>query len=266
MPPIVPAASLYFLQRFAELQRNVGALQTQQQSTITDGQGRPILNIGLIPGSNPATYGLQFLDPVSTQPRMLIGSNGTEALIEFYDTAGNVVLSIDASGLSLLSDLGVVEAFLGNLDTSPEIYGLAVLNDNSVMQQVSGLVSSPGGATASISTSSTTAVPITNTSVSAVIGESGQALVTISGWVTIATTTLAAGAYVAVRVDGVISGSDWLVNFITALNTTSEISCSFTQLLTGLPPGPHTFDAAASVSDGSATGGGFQVQVVVQPF
>lgn len=67
----------------------IKALESQQQLTISNSQGLPIINIGLIPGSNPPAYGLQFVDPASGSERMRIGLlQSGEYGISYTDPAG----------------------------------------------------------------------------------------------------------------------------------------------------------------------------------
>lgn len=58
-----------------QLDQRIRALETQQQTTISNATGQAVLNIGLIPGSNPAQYGLQFVDPSDGSELMFIGED-----------------------------------------------------------------------------------------------------------------------------------------------------------------------------------------------
>lgn len=77
-----------FYRLIGQLQASVRALQTQQQATYTDSQGRAIINVGLVPGSNPARFGLQFLDPATGAEIGFIGEN----------TASGQALSLTMTG------------------------------------------------------------------------------------------------------------------------------------------------------------------------
>lgn len=55
------------------LHNRVRAIETQQQTTLSNSLGQPLINFGLVPGSVPARYGMQFLDPATGAEIMFMG-------------------------------------------------------------------------------------------------------------------------------------------------------------------------------------------------
>jgi hypothetical protein len=75
-----------FAKQLTRINARLAALETaplMQFASITGAAGQVVLNIGLIPNSSPAKYGLQFLSPVDASEVMFFGENadGTPALI-----------------------------------------------------------------------------------------------------------------------------------------------------------------------------------------
>ena len=107
MPPVTPPLSGFLMQRIGALETAFRGLQTQQQMTLSNQQGAPVLNFGVSPGSNPAQYGLQFVDPNSGEQIMFVGEDGSgNAAMSFFNSSGGLVLQIDASGLHVYDGSG----------------------------------------------------------------------------------------------------------------------------------------------------------------
>ncbi|WP_298330330.1 hypothetical protein [Haloactinopolyspora sp.] len=203
MPSYEPPADQFLIQTLASHEAQLRALAAQQQSTITDELGRPVLNIGLIPGSDPAQYGLQFLDPASGQPRMFIGSTSSGAVVEFYDATGAPVVELGPSGLAVLDDTGVTQVMAGLLNASPAVYGLGVLPavpGASGLQRVGGVASQSGYSASNVVSNGVWTALGSAPALSVNLGPSGLAKVTISG--TIATNGSGVEGFVGVSANG----------------------------------------------------------------
>jgi hypothetical protein len=85
---------------FAQMAARLRALETQQQSIISNAQGQPIVSVGLQPGSNPAEYGIGVLSQAFGSPLAFFGENANGNVgLYFYNSAGELVLQIDDLGL-----------------------------------------------------------------------------------------------------------------------------------------------------------------------
>ena len=126
MPPVPIPAEQYFFHRMAVTEQRLSAIETNQQSTLTDAEGRPVVNIGLAPASNPAQYGIQLVNPATggqlamfgvqedgtTSQSFFDGSGNLRTKIDsagqhFYDGAGNQLVTIDSAGLHVWNTSGV---------------------------------------------------------------------------------------------------------------------------------------------------------------
>ncbi len=151
MPAVHPSSSRYFMQLLTDMQKRLTKLEHQQNTTIANQKGQPVLNFGLIPpigAQTSAEYGLQMLNPgtgnVGTPVLQLgqqadgsyglyiFGSNGV-ALMKLTD----VGLTLDGSNAAPLIELtdtgmavynagGTEELFLGEIPGGSNTYGLAV--------------------------------------------------------------------------------------------------------------------------------------------
>jgi hypothetical protein len=65
VPGVNPPVNEQFFSQLGQLFQRVRALETQQQSAITNLQGQVVVFTGLQPGSVPAKYGIGVYDPVS---------------------------------------------------------------------------------------------------------------------------------------------------------------------------------------------------------
>lgn len=226
MPSFEPPADQFLLNTIASHEAQLRALAAQQQSTITDELGRPVLNIGLIPGSNPAQYGLQFLDPATNTPRMFIGSTAAGAVVQFFDSTGAPVVELGPDGLKVLDDSGVTQVAAGLLNASPAMYGLAVLpagaSSGTPLQRVGGKVASTG--TGGTTTSAIAVTLGTGPSVTVPLGPSGQALVIVSSYVGIGTN---GAGYVELLVNGTSVNTEALYVATSGSGTAGDYSMPY---------------------------------------
>lgn len=95
MPGVNPPVNEKFFSQLADMQRNIAALATQQQRTFTNLDGAPLINLGLVPGSNPARYGMQIVDPATGAELIFIGQ-GTSSKGELVmeSESGTVVMFV----------------------------------------------------------------------------------------------------------------------------------------------------------------------------
>lgn len=244
MPGVYGDGSLGSLLR--QILQRLRAIETQQQMTLTDGKLRPVLNFGLIPGSNPPRYGLQFVNPATGAQVMFVG----------VDDSG-------VPGVFIYDSTGTEQVRLGELATSPALYGLAVLNAGGTLQQVAGIDgASGGGGTATV----VGAQVDLGASVTSIIGPSGQAVVTISGSVENNSAAGTSGyAYMGVGLDGASAPTNWINSQSNLAGSQTTLSLSATRLLTGLSAGDHTFAAKGWIDVGVASGVFGDVAVTVQP-
>lgn len=246
MPPLPIPSDEYLGQVILGPSRQLGAQGQQQNKTIVNAQGQPVINEGLIPGSDPAAYGWQFLDPSTGIQRMFVGEDGTgNAYVAFCDASGNITVKIDSSGFHVLNASGQEEARLGQLSTLPAIYGLGVAPSTGsapgTLQQVGGALFAssqpyvtttaqyPGGADLGVS-------------VTAEIGPSGQALGTWLSEINI--TNNAAGGLVTALIDGAASGATTADLYIATGGGQATVGNVW--LFNGLSPGTHTFTLLGS--------------------
>lgn len=82
-----------FFVRIGDMERRLRALETQQQSCITDSLGRPIVNFGLVPDGT-ARYGIQVLDPTTGMEVAFLGegSSGYGAALMLEGTQSSLSL------------------------------------------------------------------------------------------------------------------------------------------------------------------------------
>jgi hypothetical protein len=139
MPGINPPTSEALAVLIGQMNQRIRALETQQQSTYTDATGRAIINTGLAPGSNPAKYGFQFIDPATGNEQMWLGETpggtaGSQLIIR--DSVTGAVTAIigalppaynraDGSaqpGLAFYREDGTVAAILGDANATTPPY------------------------------------------------------------------------------------------------------------------------------------------------
>ena len=100
MAGVNPPNNERMLQLLGDLDARLRAVETQQQQTITDSQGRPVINFGLIPGSSPARYGMQFLAADTGAEELFIGENtgGTYGVVFTVGSDGVIESANFAAG------------------------------------------------------------------------------------------------------------------------------------------------------------------------
>ena len=231
MPPKLKPSENYLLDKIAALEKQVSKLAQQQQTTISNSQGQPILNFGLLPAlkSSQTTqqYGLQMLAPGTSVPIVQLGqqADGTYGLY-IFNPSGAVLMELTGSGLNLLDSAGetlieLTDSGLGLLNSSGstilelDTIGLTFYDSNgnilvqlndtglSVQSGSSSQVIQPIYSVADASTFTTTAATWQNLgfpSVDVPIGASGNALVILSSYA--ATTVAGTAAYAGLSIDG----------------------------------------------------------------
>jgi hypothetical protein len=257
MPGVYDETTL--VSALASLHRKVAALSAQQQFVISNMQGQPVIAGGRIPGSDPSSYGFQFLNPATNTPLAFFGedgsgdagmyfydeSGGTQSLydssgLHFYDTSGNEVCRLDSTGLHVYNSSGVAQLNAGQLTNGD--YALEVIDASGQSNEVRPLYVSGSG---SLTTSSTSPTAVPGTSVTATIGATGMAFVTLVGIGEMNGPASGGGAaYFAVGVDGAAPGSSawWseLQTNLSAAQLTAPVSVSL--MITGLSAGSHSFE------------------------
>ena len=259
MPGVNHFNASWFEHKIAELMADVRALQTQQQMTLSNLHGQAVLNFGLVPGSNPAAYGLQFVNPATGGQLMFVGEDGSgNAYMAFYDAAGHPRVRQGP-----LPD--------GN-------YGLAVYspaNDGTYVElsnlgfglQSAEVSTSQGTTSAGTYVDLATAGP----SVTVTVGTSGRALVSASALMFPGASgagNTSDTAFVGLSIDGGAPGNS-LAQFTGASGTGVSNNGSGTiggqVLVTGLSAGSHTCKLQYTTLNGTFTS--FQNRVItVQPF
>jgi hypothetical protein len=288
MPGVNDFNGNWLQHQLARMMVDIRALQTQQQQSITNAVLQPVLNFGLVPGSNPATYGLQFMNPTNNTQAMFVGEDGAgNAYMAFYNASGQKLSQFDQTGIHLYNSSGVEivtinqtgfhvnnasgqeEARLGQLSSSPAIYGVGVApatgSAPGTLQQVGGaltIVNTTG--LSSISTSQ--AIP--STSVTAEIGPSQSALITVGAQITMSSGT-GSSCNVIVRLDGANNGWGGVWGFGLGSGSNPNTSGSYTAIMgpstgTAITAGQHTFDCYAVLA-GTATCTISDVTLNVQP-
>ena len=246
MPPVPPDFYMELQNRFLKMEKNLHAVMTNQNRTFCDNQSRIIMNEGMVVGSNPARFGLQFVNPANGLPVMEVSGNDVGmAQQTFYASDGETPLIIvNDTGMSVFSG-STEEVQLGEI--TPGLYGLAV-HDPTTGQMF--MVNAPQEAFVSteLSTTSTSYVDISGPSVTVTVGPSGRALVMPSTIIGIDGGTSQASFWqglVGVELDGNLGGSPNLLGASSAPLSGNvapiQITSSNSYMWTGLTSGSHTF-------------------------
>lgn len=272
-PPNLP-------QQIADLARKVHSLAAQQQSVISNGLGQPVIVNGRIPGSNPSEYGTQVVNPATGKALAFFGEDGSgnaglfyyngsgqklsqydETGLHFYDTSGHEVTRIDSTGLHVYNSSGTEEVAAGLLNSSPVQYGLAVLPyGGSLLQAVVGFLTVQPPELDNVTSTPWTAFGSPNT-VTAEIGPSGQASVTVN--VGIATNTANEQGLVGVSTDGGTAVT--YASLSSAAGAVSSVVAGQI-VVTGLSPGTHTFQLQyQTANDGTSKCSFYGPALIVQP-
>lgn len=217
------------------------ALETQQQSVISNPQGQPVYQTGTIVNSTGLVgYGIQWLNPATGVPVMFIGT----------DTNG-------IPALKVFSPNGTEEVRLGELSTSPALYGLAVLPyGGSQLQQVGGVVGVWDLSAVGVSNTSYVAFP--GSTVAFEIGPSETFLMTISGLIQFGAGSI--WGEIAWQLDsGAVGESVYFENDAPG-NSSAYVSST---ILEGASAGTHTATLYYLTSGAAVTFGG--VGITIQP-
>lgn len=255
--------------------RRIRALETQQNMVLTNGLGQPVIVMGSpVPGTNPPQYGLQFVNPATGAPLMFVGET-TTAGVTFYDNTGDIIMQItgteiafptpsgaqivlDALGLHGYDSSGTEQVRVGELSSSPAVYGLGVLPyGGGALQRVGGVSQATGSDVTNVT--STSPVPVPSSLVTVELGPSGQAQVTVN--TEIATGGGGQEGFCAVSIDDGSPGGGVIASGGSAVNS----STSSTRVYSGLAPGVHTFSLAVWVGGASANCSFYGPTIIVQP-
>ena len=264
---------------------DIRAMQTQQQTTLSNGQGQPIMNFGLIPGSNPPAYGMQMLNPANGSQAMFVGEDGAgNAYLAFYNSSGQMLSKFDQSGIHMYNVSGVEiitidqmgfhvnntsaqeEARLGLLNSSPAIYGLGVApSPGSTLQQVAGVLNA-FTSTTQTTTSTTWTTFGDEPAITTTIGPSGQAFCAVGAF--IGTPGSNEEGAVGLSIDGANppgSGAGGLSAIVSGASAVASNSYN-ARIITGLTPGSHTFSHKYEIINAGAGNCAFSNRIViVQP-
>ncbi|MDA8210125.1 MAG: hypothetical protein M0Z92_14150 [Actinomycetota bacterium] len=296
MPAVNPSSSRYFFDRITKLEKLVHALAHQQNSTISNAKGQPIINLGLYPqiGTQPsAGYGLQILDPGSGNvgtPIAQFGeqSNGVPSLTLFGANGNPLVVLTPGVGFEQLDPNGTTRAAIGPYTINgTETYSMQIYDATGKIRLQAGDLEGGGDgvavwdavgtpmqllpsydATVSTqeSTTSTTYGDLTTVGpeVTVQVGSSGKVRVTASAFIQIPVQTTQAGGFVGISVDGAAPSGDfvYLFNSVGVAGGYLAGSYSATTILTGLSQGSHTLKLQYRAY-ASATGADFAERFIV---
>lgn len=105
MPGINHPIDERLAQIIADHDRRIRAMETQQQQSFTDNLGRVFMTTGLVPGSDPAEYGLLVGNPANAkstaffgQTQIPDGSGRTQVVTEFARDDGTTAFAIYDGG------------------------------------------------------------------------------------------------------------------------------------------------------------------------
>ena len=155
MPGVNLPPELQFYGRFADLERQVRALATQQNQWITNQQDQPVLHIGLMPGSNPAAYGLELVDPTTGNQLAFLGEitgasgavfnvTGTETVTGTLNVTGNMVVGGTLSlPNGIINNAALANPVAFGVMNATVVHGLTFTATAGVM--ASGTIAIPSG-------------------------------------------------------------------------------------------------------------------------
>lgn len=210
-------------QRLSRVENSPQIGNTSLQSgglEILDGNGKIVAIFGFQPDGS---IGLGLYNPVTGNKVITLGQDGT-----------------GVPGLSVFDPTGTKQVQLGEIATSPVLYGLAVLDPtHSFLQRVGGI--SAAVANGLQTTSSTTYVTFSDDPVVVVtIGPSGQAEVTYGAHFGTGGDNDEGRA--ALTIDGAMaSASEFIDVSCSGAGIGVASSVSKTSVIAGLTPGSHTF-------------------------
>ena len=146
MPPVPVPNDNYFLGTIQDLRFRMAALETQQQSVISNLQGEPVLATGLSPGSNPAQWGIQLLSQAFGSEVSFYGEDAAGlSCLRFRNSAGDVVVQIDVNGVHLYNTSGteIVTLNANGLTAGGVTVNASGLTAGGVTVNSSGLTAGP---------------------------------------------------------------------------------------------------------------------------
>lgn len=300
MPPVVRPFNEGFMNHIGWLTQMVNALARQQNLTFCDNQGRAVVNLGLAPLSNPPAFGLQAVNPSNgVQTMLLAGDDNGNAAMTFYASDGSTpLIRLNQSGLTGYASSGAALMTLN--DSAMTFYAsngttpLIEVNDTGLTQYDSGghtrmqMGELPNGdyglayysaandgtyaelfpvesayAQGTLTTTSSTETTIAGSpSVTATLGASGDALVTVSAFIGM---SVAAESAVWLTIDGNSVGQ-WIAVSSGASGPVATNASSTRRLSNmGSAPGAgsHTFGLEFSSSSGTAQFSA--IGLIVQP-
>lgn len=121
MPGTHPNPERHFMQTLTDIQRRLTKLEHQQNTTISNSKGQPVLNLGLIPPLGAQTsgqYGMQMLNPGT-------GNVGTPILQVGGQADGTY-------GMDVFDENGNLRVVVGEIPGGSPTYGLAVAQNGVV--------------------------------------------------------------------------------------------------------------------------------------
>jgi hypothetical protein len=122
MPGVSPPNNEKFFALLGGMQKQLQAMSTQQQQAITNALGQVIINIGLVPGSDPARYGIQFLDPSSGTEIAFLGEGTSAALSLLLANDGSLTMKSTAGTTVLYAGQAAIPDGSGRLQEVFELY------------------------------------------------------------------------------------------------------------------------------------------------
>ncbi len=141
MPSVNAPINERLPQMIAEMHNQIRAMATQQQSTITNAQGEPVMTTGLVPGSDPAEYGLQFLDPSTGLQTAFFGEDSTGAAVLNVTGTETVTGTLDVTGNAIIGGtLSLPNGIINNAAlASPVTANASFADTNSTNLTVAGI-------------------------------------------------------------------------------------------------------------------------------
>jgi|SRR5579875_416351 len=164
-----------------------------------DDAGHEIVKLGQVKINGTIYYGMALLnssgDVVALLGQLLDGTYG----IALYNAFGVPITEVGPDGVTIQSSSGAVRAQLGLLANGD--YGLQVVNTDGSSQEILPTISA--FAAAQISTTSTSWVSLAGSpSLTATLGASGNAVVTVGAQIANGSTSAAGGGAIGLSVDG----------------------------------------------------------------
>lgn len=186
MPGVIPPPSELLYNTIRDLQRQVRAIASQQQNIISNSQGQMVASTGLVPPARTvpagqAWYGDAYYKPGSGLLAFFGEDDSGTVALRFFDGNGTLRASFDEEGLHFYDASGTEQVRLGELNASPAVYGLGVLPPGGgSLQRVGGYVWGAADDMTNVVSNGAWITPTNADTVSAVIGPSGLAQVSVN--------------------------------------------------------------------------------------